>query len=133
VAIADRVRTRVAGWLAPALAADVIVETAPAREPVAVARQGFEYGVPRPVINEVYSGLGASTQSDRRTCSRSTRHACPGHGPGPTRSPAPSPPGGLTMDWDADTGEGSDGLGQRRTVLIYGATGRGLGSSILAA
>ncbi len=75
--IADRVRTRVAGWLAPALAADVIVETAPAREPVAVARQGFEYGVPRPVINEVYSGLGASTQSDRRTCSRSTRHASP--------------------------------------------------------
>jgi hypothetical protein len=79
--------------------------------PPMVTRQGFEYGVPRQGINEVYAGLGASTQSDRRTTMQQLYEAyltCPWSWGSVQAISRTITAGGLVMDWDSDTGEGNE-------------------------
>ena len=60
------VRERLASFIAPPAPAP-IVEAVKAGVPATPERTGYEYGIPRQGINEVYSGLGQATQSDRRS------------------------------------------------------------------
>jgi hypothetical protein len=109
MAFAERTRARVASWLAPANDPLMEARAQPGAQPAVVERQGFEYGVPRQGINEVYSGLGASTQSDRRTMMQQLYEAflaCPWAWAAVNAIARTVTAGGLVMDWDSDTGEG---------------------------
>jgi hypothetical protein len=74
-------------------------------------RAGFLYGVPRGGINEVNAGIGASTQTDRRSELQQLYEsflACPWAWACGQAIARTITAGGVVADWDADSGEGGE-------------------------
>jgi HK97 family phage portal protein len=72
-------------------------------------RAGFVYGIPRGGLNEINAGIGASTQTDRRSSLQQLYEsflACPWAWACVQAIARTITAGGLFMDWDSDTGEG---------------------------
>jgi HK97 family phage portal protein len=72
-------------------------------------RAGYVYGIPRGGLNEVNAGIGASTQTDRRSELQQLYEsflACPWAWACVQAIARTITAGGLVMDWDSDTGEG---------------------------
>lgn len=88
-----------------------ITEAARALTPAQVPeRTGYLYGVPRGGINEVNQGLGASTQTDRRSSLQQLYEsylACPWAWACVNAIARTITAGGLDMEWDSDAGDGS--------------------------
>jgi hypothetical protein len=73
-------------------------------------RAGFAYGIPRGGLTEYQSGLGESTQTDRKSTLQQLYEsylACPWAWASVNAIARTITAGGLVMDWDTDTGEGS--------------------------
>lgn len=74
-------------------------------------RAGFPYGIPRGGVTEYNSGIGASTQTDRRSQLQQLYEAylaCPWSWACVQAIARTITAGGLVMDWDTDTGEGDE-------------------------
>ena len=72
-------------------------------------RTGYTYGIPRGGLNEYNAGIGASTQTDRRSMLQQLYEAflsCPWSWACVNAIARTITAGGLVMDWDTDTGEG---------------------------
>jgi Phage portal protein len=73
-------------------------------------RTGFAYGIPRGGLNEYQSGIGEATQTDRKSTLQQLYEsylACPWSWASVNAIARTITAGGLVMDWDTDTGEGS--------------------------
>jgi len=72
-------------------------------------RAGFEYGIPREGLNEYNTGVGASTQTDRRSAMQELYESylsCPWAWACVNAIARTVTAGGLVTDWDSDDGEG---------------------------
>jgi hypothetical protein len=104
VSFASRVRE----WFQPG-GQQPVLEAAtpgPARIP---ERRGFEYGIPTGGINEYSQGMGAATQTDRRSLLQQLYEAylaCPWAYASVNAIARTITAGGLVTDWDGDDGEG---------------------------
>jgi phage portal protein BeeE len=91
----------------------VLVEARPTATtddgPRAVARTGYEYGIPHGGINEVNAGIGQAGQADRRSQLNQQYEAfltCPWAWAAVNAIARTITGGGLVFDWDQDDGEG---------------------------
>ena len=87
-------------------AAKPVVAAAPAKIP---ERAGYVYGIPPGGMDEVRSGIGGSTQSDRKSLLQELYEAylaCPWAWAAVQSIARTITSGGLVTDWTADTGEG---------------------------
>jgi len=89
-----------------------ISEASPVRAltPQQVQRSGYAYGVPPGGLNEVNAGIGASTQTDRKSELQQLYEAylaCPWAWACVNAVARTITAGGIVMDWDSDTGEGN--------------------------
>lgn len=85
-----------------------ITETAPAKLP---ERSGFEYGIARGGLTESNQGLGAASQTDRRSMLGQLYEAylaCPWSWASVNAIARTITAGGLVTDWDNDDGEGDE-------------------------
>lgn len=89
---------------------DVVTEAVKELDPTKTpTRAGFEYGIPVGGINEYSQGTGAATQTDRRSMLQQLYEsylACPWSWACTNAVARTITAGGLTTDWDSDTGEG---------------------------
>lgn len=79
--------------------------------PAVPERVGFEFGVPRGGLTEYNTGVGQSTQSDRRSMLQELYEAylgCPWAWSCCNAISRTITAGGLVTDWDADDGEGDE-------------------------
>ena len=104
-------RTWVKNWLdkdsQPVL--EEVAEAGPAVLPKFVERSGVEYGIPDGGLTEFNQGVGAATQTDRRSAMQQLFEAyvaCPWSWACVNVIARTITAGGLVMDWDSDTGEG---------------------------
>jgi hypothetical protein len=110
----DRVRGAATALLGREQPSVEVTEAAPAGRAVAgppkmVERQGYEYGIPRGGINEYRGGVGASTQTDRRSLMTQLYEAylaCPWAWACVNAIARTITAGGLVTDWDGDDEEG---------------------------
>jgi HK97 family phage portal protein len=85
-----------------------VLESAPAKLP---ERSGYEYGISPGGLTESNQGLGAATQSDRRSTLNQLYEAylaCPWSWASVNAIARTITAGGLVTDWDNDDGEGDD-------------------------
>jgi HK97 family phage portal protein len=85
-----------------------VLETAPAKLP---ERSGFEYGISPGGLTESNQGIGAATQSDRRSMLNQLYEAylaCPWSWASVNAIARTITAGGLVTDWDNDNGEGDE-------------------------
>jgi HK97 family phage portal protein len=85
-----------------------VLETAPAKIP---ERSGFEYGISPGGLTESNQGIGAATQSDRRSMLNQLYEAylaCPWSWASVNAIARTITAGGLVTDWDSDDGEGDE-------------------------
>ncbi|MFE2486056.1 phage portal protein [Streptomyces mirabilis] len=85
-----------------------VLETAPAKLP---ERAGYEYGIGPGGLTESNQGLGAATQTDRRSMLNQLYEAylaCPWAWASVNAIARTITAGGLVTDWDADDGEGGE-------------------------
>lgn len=78
--------------------------------PANVTRAGYEYGVPVGGLNDVNTGMGAATSTDRRTVLSQLFDAyltCPWAWAGVNAIARTITAGPLVFDWDSDDGEGN--------------------------
>lgn len=89
---------------------DVVTEAVREIDPTKTpTRSGFEYGIPEGGINEYTQGVGAATQTDRRSMMQQLYEsylACPWSWAATNAIARTITAGGLMTDWDSDTGEG---------------------------
>jgi phage portal protein BeeE len=89
---------------------DVVTEAVKEIDPTKTpTRSGFEYGIPEGGINEYTQGMGAATQTDRRSMMQQLYEsylACPWSWACTNAIARTITAGGLMTDWDSDTGEG---------------------------
>ena len=86
-----------------------ISESTTAGPPKVPTRQGFEAGIPSGGLTEYSQGIGASTQTDRRSMMQQLFEAylaCPWSWASVNAIARTITAGGLVTDWDADDGEG---------------------------
>jgi hypothetical protein len=72
-------------------------------------RSGFEYGIPSGGMTETRQGMGASTQTDRRSLMQQLYEAylaCPWSWAAVNAIARTATAGGMVTDWDGDDGEG---------------------------
>lgn len=84
-------------------------------------RAGYEYGVPRGGLTEYNSGMGQSTQSDRRSMLQELYEAylgCPWAWACCNAISRTITAGGLVTDWDADDGEGDEEQPEKPTAVL---------------
>ncbi len=89
--------------------ADDVMEAAQAGPPKIPTRTGFEYGIPEGGIDEYRQGMGAATQTDRRSMLGQLYEsylACPWAWSSVNAISRTITAGGLVTDWDSDDGEG---------------------------
>jgi HK97 family phage portal protein len=85
-----------------------VLETTPAKLP---ERSGFEYGISPGGLTESNQGIGAATQSDRRSMLNQLYEAylaCPWSWASVNAIARTITAGGLVTDWDNDNGEGDE-------------------------
>lgn len=104
-------RSRVRDWLAEDSQPDTgeITEAKASVPPKFVVRSGIEYGIPDGGLTESNQGVGAATQTDRRSLLEQLYEAyvaCPWAWGCVQVIAKTITAGGLTTDWDSDTGEG---------------------------
>jgi len=104
-------RSRVRDWLSEDQQPQTgeIAEARAAAVPKFVERSGVEYGIPDGGLTEYNQGLGAATQTDRRSLMQQLYEAyvaCPWAWACVNAIARTITAGGLVMDWDSDTGEG---------------------------
>jgi phage portal protein BeeE len=83
-------------------------------------RAGYVYGIPRGGLNETNAGIGASTQTDRRSQLQQLYEAylsCPWAWACVNAIARTITAGGLVMDWDTDTGEDEEAPEKPENVL----------------
>ena len=104
-------RSRVRDWLSedqqPVL--QEVAEAGPSILPKFVERSGVEYGIPDGGLTEYNQGIGAATQTDRRSAMQQLFEAyvaCPWAWACVNVIARTITAGGLVTDWDTDTGEG---------------------------
>lgn len=88
---------------------DVTESTVKLAAPANVTRTGFEYGVGPSGLNDVNTGMGAATSTDRRTVLTQLFDAyltCPWAWAGVNAIARTITAGPLVFDWDSDDGEG---------------------------
>lgn len=86
-----------------------VVEAAQQQPTKTPERAGFEYGIPTGGLTEYRQGVGASTQSDRRSLLQQLYEAylaCPWAWASTNAISRTITAGGLVADWDGDDGEG---------------------------
>lgn len=102
-------RSAIRNWFAGSPQAEV-TEASRALTPSQVPeRAGYPYGVPRGGLTEWNAGIGAATQTDRRSQLQQLYEAylaCPWSWACVQAIARTITAGGLVMDWDTDTGEG---------------------------
>lgn len=97
------------GWLLNRPRTGVVEAADRALAPAVPERAGFEYGIPRGGLTEWNAGVGASTQTDRRSQMQELYEAflgCPWSWACVNAIARTITAGGLVTDWDADDGEG---------------------------
>ena len=104
-------RTRIKNWLDKddQSAVGEITEAKASVPPKFVQRSGIEYGVPDGGLTESNQGVGAATQTDRRSLMQQLFEAyvaCPWAWACVNAIARTITAGGIVMDWDSDTGEG---------------------------
>lgn len=111
------VRSALRRWLADPPVAEAKTAAAPAPTP---EREGFVWGVPRGGVNEVTAGIGAATQSDRRTQMQELYEgyvACPWSWASVNAISRTITAGGLVTDWDGDDEQGDQVPAKPANVL----------------
>lgn len=97
-------------WLRNPFRRHGVAEAAPAMTPASTPeRAGFEYGIPNGGLTEYSQGMGAATQTDRRSELQALYDAylaCPWAWAAVNAVARTITAGGLVTDWDADDGEG---------------------------
>lgn len=112
---------RVTDWLLARPTTVTEAATAPATAPAATARQGFEYGIPAGGLTEANQGLGAVTQTDRRsmlTQLYDSYLACTWAGACVDTIARTVTAGGLVTDWDRDDGEGDEEAPEKPAAVL---------------
>jgi phage portal protein BeeE len=100
-----------------------VTEAAPERAipASAVKRSGFESGIPQGGLDEYQAGVGASTNTDRRSTLTELYEAyiaCPWAWACVNAIARTITAGGLVMDWDTDSGEGNQEQPQKPPEVI---------------
>lgn len=104
-------RSRVRDWLTEDQQPYEVAEAKSPAVPKFVERSGIEYGIPDGGLTESNQGVGAATQTDRRSLLEQLYEAyvaCPWAWACVQVIAKTITAGGLTTDWDSDTGEGGD-------------------------